>query len=399
MQWYDSGALGPFVSPDDSVFAKTMINTGSGTGVWNAIYGAQAWYQLNTEANLFGTLPKLSWDKSGFRAVTGWTRTAASMAITETGTLPTPTTPTITTIKYTPKIAVNTFQTTQVLEQLAKLSQDDIYGNLDTNRMYYATEHVKLLNQQLNSLAVGTSTATCVDGSTITTFETIDRIVASNAEGVAVGLTSGTTPTLAHVVSPYAGAVSRSSAGNFDSQVISPSGTIGTAASLTDASLRQLIQQCKTAGGYNNFWITGYNTYQELQGLYLSNWRTVNWGELRVQTGVNGIKTADGLDTGLAVSSVYGIPIIQAVDTPASQTTSGGTLVGVQNMYLLDATDTEGYGDSRLGVQVLNPTNYLETSARDFLLLNSLSYIGSYFTLGEQTCRFFSAQGKIRDIN
>lgn len=399
LQFYDGSALGPFVSPDDSSFSKTMINTGLGTGVWNAIYGAQAWFQLNTEANLFGCLPKLSWDKSGFRAIAAFTRAANSMAISETGTLPTPTTPTITTIKLTPKINVNTFQTSQVVEQLAKTSQDDIYANLDTVRMFYATEHMKLLNEQMNTLAVGTAAATCVDGSTILAMETIDRIVASNAEGVAVGLSGGSSPTLAHCVSPYAGAVSRASAGAYDSQVSSPSGTIGVAASLTDTSIRTLQQNCKTAGGFNNVWLTGYNTYAEIQGLYLSNWRTITMGELKISTGLNGIKAADGLDVGVKVASLYGLPLIQAVDTPASQTTSGGTLVGVQNMYLLDTTDTEGYGDARLGVQVLNPTNYLETSARDFILLNALAYEGAYMTMGEQACRFFAAQGKLRDIN
>jgi hypothetical protein len=413
MQFYDTGALSPIVSPDDSVFTKTMINTGAGTGVWNPIYGAQAWYQLNTEANLFGLLPKLTWDKSGFRTVAAFTRTSPSMTITETGTLPTPTVPTISTIKLVPKVAVNTFQTSQVVEQLAKLSQDDIFANLDTIRMFYATEHVKLLNQAMNRVVVGSGTLGCEDYTgTVNVFgtlvssiavnsnmlESIDRIVASYAEGTAVGLTGASTPTLTHVVSPYAGAVSRAAASSYDSQVLAPSGSIGVAATLTDTSIRSLIQQTRTAGGYNNVFVTGYNTYAEIQGLYLSNWRTVTWGELRVDTGLNGIKAAEGLDVGVKVASIYGLPMISAVDTPQSQY-NGTVSVGVQNIYLLDTTDTEGYGDARLGVQVLNPTNYLETSARDFILLGALAYQGMYMTIGEQACRFFAAQGKLRDIN
>ena len=392
--FYDAGALGPTVSPDDSVFNKTMINTGLGAGVWNPIFGAQAWYQLNTEANLFGMLPKLSWDKSGFRAIAAYTRTSASMGISETGALPTPTVPTIETIKLTPKNLVNTFETTNVMEQLAKTSQDDVFANLDAIRMFYATEHVKLLNQQLNALAVGTSAATSVDGSTILVFESIDRIVSSYAEGTGVGLTGTSTPTLAHVINPYAGAIDRSGgAGAFDAQVVSASGTFGVGAALTDNVLRTLIADCRTAGGYNNVMLTGYKTYAEMQGLYLSNWRTVNWGELRVQTGLNGIKSADGLDVGMNVASVYGIPLIQGVDTPGS----GGT-VGVQNVYLLDTTDTEGYGDARLGAQILYPTQYTETSARDFLLLGALAYEAMYNTVGELACRAPAFNGKIRDI-
>lgn len=392
MQLYDSGGLSPIVSPDDSVFAKTMINTGSGTGVWNPIYGAQAWYQLNTEANLFGLLPKLTWDKSGFRTISSFTRAGTTMAISETGSLPTPTTPTINVVKLTPKIAVNTFETSQVVEQLAKISQDDIFANLDTIRLMYATEHIKLLNEVLNTLVVGTTLASSNQYSTsVPVFESIDRIVASYAEGtIATGL-SGSNSTLAAIIAPYNGAVARTAASSYDAQVISPSGTINVAASLTDNSIRTLIQDCKTAGGYNNVFLTGYATYAEMQGLYLSNWRTVTWGELRIDTGINGIKAAEGLDMGIKVSSLYGIPVIQAVDTPGTGAN--------QNVYLLDTTDTEGYGDARYGVQVLNPTNYLETSARDFILLGALAYEAMYMTIGEQACRFFAAQGKIRDVN
>jgi len=320
------------------------------------------------------------------------------MAITETGSLPTPTTPTINTVKLVPKIAVNTFATSQIVEQLAKLSQDDIFANLDTIRLYYATEHVKLLNQMLNSLVVGTTIATSNQYSTtIPTFESLDRIVCSYTEGNTVTGLATTNATLQAIINPYNGAVNRCAGGTtgWDSQVISPSGTINVAASLTDSAIRSIIQNTRTAGGYNNVFLTGYNTYAEMQGLYLSNWRTVTWGELRVDTGLNGIKAAEGLDVGVKVASAYGIPVISAVDTAQSQ----GTGVGVANIYLLDTTDTEGYGDARYGVQVLNPTNYLETSARDFILLGALAYEAMYMTIGEQACRFFAAQGKIRDIN
>ena len=70
MQFYTTSSLVPQLSPYNDEYIKAMIYTGMGTNVWNAIYGAQAWYQLNTESNLFGVLPKLNWDKSGFRVTT-----------------------------------------------------------------------------------------------------------------------------------------------------------------------------------------------------------------------------------------------------------------------------------------------------------------------------------------
>ena len=44
--------------------------TTSTQGVFNAIFGAYAWAQLNLEANAFGILPKYPWDKSGWRTIT-----------------------------------------------------------------------------------------------------------------------------------------------------------------------------------------------------------------------------------------------------------------------------------------------------------------------------------------
>jgi hypothetical protein len=392
MNFYESQTLTPQISPEDSVFMKAMINTGQGLGVWNPIYGSQAWYNLNAEANWFGIMPKMNWDKSGYRIITGFTRTASSMGISETGTLPTPTAPAIQVIKLNPKIAVNTFMTTEIVEQLAKMSQDDIYANLDAIRGYYAVEHAKLVNMQIGSVAVGTSVATSFSGANILTFESIDRIVSSYAEGTAVGLSATTTPTLAQVINPYNGAIDRSQgASAWDSYVIAPSGTIGVAGAITDSAIRKLIQGTRYNGAFSTVFMTGYDTYADLQGLYLTYWRTLNWGELTVKTGLNGIETATGVDTGIKVASLYGIPLIQAVNTPSSNGLKS-------NIYLLDTSDVEGYGQARLGVQVLRPTSYLETTERDFILLNSLAYEGMYLTIGEVACKFFSAQGKIRDL-
>ncbi|MEM4104686.1 MAG: hypothetical protein QXF80_06810 [Thermoplasmatales archaeon] len=392
MNFYESAVLTPQISPEDTVFMKAMINTGMGLGVWNPIYGAQAWYNLNAEANWFGIMPKMTWDKSGFRTINSFTRTPASMGISETGTLPTPTAPVINVIKLNPKIAVNTFMTTEITEQLAKMSQDDIYANLDVIRGFYAVEHAKLINMQIGSVAVGTSVATSNSGQNILTFESIDRIVSSYAEGSGIGLTGSTTPTLAQVINPYYGAIDRSQGpSSWDSFVLSPSGTFGTPAAITDEAIRKVIQGARMNGAFSNVFMTGYDTYADLQGLYVNQLRYLNWGELTVKTGLNGIETATGLDTGLKVATMYGIPLIQAINTPSSN--------GLKtNIYLLDTTDTEGYGDTRLGIQVLRPTSYLETTERDFILLNALAYEGMYVTIGEIACRFFAAQAKIRDL-
>jgi len=393
MMWYRSQTIEPIINFEDDSIAKAMVNIGMGTGVWNPIYGSQAWYQLNTESNWFGIMPKLKWDKSGFRIITSFTRTASAMGIPETGALPTPTAPTIQIVKLVPKIMVNTFQTSQVTELLARNSMDDIYGNLDTIRQYYMTEHIKLSNEALSALAVGDSVSTSVSGAGLLTYESIDRIVSSYAEGTGVGLSSTTTPTLAQVINPWNGAIDRSQGPSaLDAVVISASGTFGTPAPISDGLIRELIQNTRYNGAYSNVFVTGYNTYADIQGLYMSSWRTFNWGEMMVHTGLNGIETATGVDTGVKVATMYGIPLIQAVNTP---TEPNGTK---ERLYLLDTTDAEGYGDARLGMQILWATTYMQTTDRDFLLLNQLAYMGAYVTIGELQSRFPGSQGKLRDL-
>ena len=269
MQFYENQALAPSVSPEDSVFQKAMINTGLGTGVWNPIYGSQAWFNLNAEANWGGVLPKMNWDKSGYRTINAFPDTSiGSVSVSETGQLPTPTYPTINTVKMNPKIVTNTFMTTEIVEQLAKISQDDIYANLDTIRGFEAVNHAKLINLQTGQLAVGTSQVNSVSGASLLMLESIDRIVASYAEGTGIGLSGTTVPTLANCINPYSGAVDRhAGASSWDAYVISGSGTIGTSGAITDAVIRKLMQGVRVNGAFSNVFVTGYDTYADLQGL------------------------------------------------------------------------------------------------------------------------------------
>ena len=405
--YYEGNAAQPnFSLGEYPSIQKAIINTGQGLGVWNPIYGAQAWYQLNTEANWFAAMPKLTWDKSGFRTINGYTRTASTMAISETGTLPTPTIPTIQVVKITPKIAINTFETSQVTQMLATESMDDIYGNLDVIRNFYATEHVKLINEQIGQKAIGTTAATSVSGAGRLQFESIDRIVSSYAEGVAAGLSSTSNPTLGNVLNPWLGAINRANGASiYDAYVVSGTTAMEnndkgvftvasdtfTPAPLTVASLLNTIQGAKVNGSNANVVVTGYKTYAAIANLFQEIVRYFPMSETPVKFDLNGIESGEGVIGGVQVSTVFGIPLIQAVNTPSSNGK-------YENIYFLDTTDTEGYGYGRLGVQVLQPPTYLETTSRDFILLQQLAYEGMYETIGEMVTRFFGANAKIRDI-
>ncbi|MEM0142557.1 MAG: hypothetical protein QXL94_01185 [Candidatus Parvarchaeum sp.] len=408
LTYYEGNAAQPnFSLGEYPSIQKAMINTGQGIGVWNPIYGAQAWYMLNTESNWFAAMPKLMWDKSGFRTINGYTRTASTMAISETGSLPTPTIPNINVIKITPMIAVNTFETSQVTQQLASESMDDIYGNLDVIRNFYATEHIKLLNEQIGQKAVGTSPATSVSGAGRLQFESIDRIVSSYPEAVAAGLSSTTTPTLNNVINPWLGALPGKGQGPgvYDAYVVSGSTALEsndkgvftavsdtlTPAPLSIDTLNETIQGAAINGSNSNVVMTGYRTYAQIVNLFQNPVRYFPMSETLVKFDLNGIESGEGVIGGVQVATVFGEPLIKAVNTPSSN----GQL---ENIYFLDTTDTEGYGYGRLGVQVLQMTTYLETTSRDFILLQQLAYEGMYTTIGEIVSRFPGANAKIRDL-
>ncbi len=408
MTYYEGNAAQPnFSLGEYPSIQKAMINTGMGTGVWNPIYGAQAWYMLNTESNWFAAMPKLVWDKSGFRTINGYTRTASTMAMSETASLPTPTIPNIEVIKITPMIAMNTFETTQVTQKLATESMDDIYGNLDVIRNFYATEHVKLLNEQIGEKAVGTTAATSVSGAGRLQFESIDRIVSSYPEGIAAGLSSTSVPTINNVINPWLGALpgKGQAPGVYDAFVMTGTTdmesnlrgvfTIESStfhpAPITYGSLNRAIQNVAINGANTNVAVTGYKTYAQILNIFNSIVRYFPMSETLVKFDLNGIESGEGVIGGVQVATIFGVPLIKAVNTPSSNGK-------YENIYLLDTTDTEGYGYGRMGVQLLNPTTYLETTDRDFILLQQLAYEGLYYTIGEIVSRFPGANAKIRDI-
>ena len=126
--------------------------TTSTTGVFNAIFGAYAWAQLNLEANAFGILPKYPWDKSGFRVITAKPTLNTNQGNTtlggtsEGGTIAETVKPTLQEIDIRPKTAQLPFSASEVMEWLATHSKDDIWGGLGSLRLYMAVQHKEFLN-------------------------------------------------------------------------------------------------------------------------------------------------------------------------------------------------------------------------------------------------------------
>jgi len=374
--------------------------TTSTAGVFNAIYGAYAWAQLNLEANAFGILPKYPWDKSGWRVITAKPvlNTASGNTVlggtSEGGTIAETIKPTLQELDVRPKTAQLPFSASEVMEWLATHSKDDIWGGLGSLRLYMAVQHKEFLNRQLladveDQADTGGAFAGTKD------FESLDRIVSSGAEEAALG-GSGS-----GYYDPWAAnaTVDRDSGTTFDCTVESASGTIGTNGVLTDDTLRAFLRKIRIAAGKDpNVFLGSHEIYSEIQGLYMPSVRIPNpYGEALVQIDVNGIQTFKGTGVGIHVDSIYGIPFIPSKDAPSD--TNDSSEVG--RLFAFDTSDAEGYGYPRIGIQIAIPTEYYEATRRSPaypFVNNAFVEKGVFRTMGETVCRHFKSQGKIRDI-
>jgi len=341
------------------------------SGVLNRIYGALLWAQMNQEANAFGMLPKTTWVRSGWRVKTQFGVTNFSdIGLSETEQIPASSVPEIMTVYATPKIHVRVFDVTDVVEALATVSSDDVWGAAHQVRAEVGVEFAKLINQAL--------LAKIYDPTGRKVIDTIDRIVSKAGE---VGVTPGWEDVYG---------IDRSASGmEWSNAYVDDSSTLRD---LTDFMIRRLLQQTRARGANTNVLLTGYDTYAVIQGIYLTFARQGNPMTVdRAQFGINGITTAEGNNMGIQIAKLYDIPLVQSVDCPKG--TGSGE---ISYLYGLDISDPEGYGFPRLGISVLRPVEYFES--RDYVLLGKFVVRGVYRFVGELVARFLYGQGKIRDI-
>jgi len=372
----------------------------STTGVFNAIYGAYAWAQLNLEANAFGILPKYPWDKSGWRIITARATLAAVGGSTlggtvEGGIIQDTVKPTLEEIDLRPKTAQLPFSASEVMEWLATHSRDDIWGGLGSLRLYMAVQHKENLNRMLLAdVENGATTTGGTRASPYNDWETLDRIVSAKAEAdyydTVLAGTDWADPWFK---------VDRDAVTTYDSTVDSASGTIGTNGVLTDDTIRSFLRKIRIAAGKDpNVFLGSHEVYSEIQGLYMPSVRIGNpYGEALVQIDVNGIQTFKGTGVGIHVDAIYGVPFIPTKDAPKNSADT----VELGRLFALDTSDAEGYGYPRIGIQIAIPTEYYEATRRTpgYPFINdAFTEKGVFRTMGETVCRHFKSQGKIRDI-
>ncbi len=343
------------------------------TGVYNAVFGAQAFSQLNGEANVFALMPKIPWDTSGYRAITADAGSTAGGGVAENGTIPDTIKPTFAEITTPPKQVAHTFDVSYLHEGRIQKGDDGV-GDMPFLRGYFATLHAKRINEQL-----------CVDANTLAgvNFESIDRVTFSAAAQAALSYTAGDDDIYG---------IDRGNNSWADAVVDHNSGVDRT---LTDQLIRDTLSTLETNGGRTNLFLTGNDTKWRVYGLYENQIRypgVLQKNEM-VRIGINGVNTEEGLGMGQRVASVYGVPLF------VSQAVQQDT---ISRIYLLDTTMNDESGVPRLFIALLYPTLYFESgmsaSNPDPFAINRFGTQGIYFTAGELICTFFKAQGSIRDL-
>ncbi len=346
----------------------------STTGVFNAIFGAVAFSQINNEANVFGLLPKRPWEKSGWRVLTADAGSTAGGGVTENATLPDTIKPTIAEITATVKQVVHSFDVSFIQEGLVNKSGDDALGDMEFLRGYFAVLHAKRINEQL-----------LVDADTLAgnNFESIDRVAFSAAAQSALSYDAGDDDIYG---------INRGN-NSWADAVVDHNST--TDRFVDDDVIRDTLATLENNGAKTNLIITGNDTKWRIFGIYENQVRYpgVLKADQLVQVGINGVQTDEGITAGIRVATIHGIPLF------AAQAVTKDT---ISRIYMLDTTDNDETGVPRLFIALLYPTLYFESGMSaanpDPFAINRLGTQGMYYTAGELICTFFKVQGSIRDL-
>lgn len=350
---YGAGIFGKRVAKDAAVTTST-------TGVFNAIYGAQAFAQVAYSQSAFGMLPKKPWKKSGYRAISAASSTSGG-GLSEGGAIPGTEQATFAEVKILPKEHVNSFDMTT--KQLALEGKDDILP-WEEHRANLEETHINLINRAL-----------CKDNDTLAgdNIESLDRIIGSYSEIDGVGQNAGDLDPWTETVS---GINRDASASAYDSYV---SHNSGTDRYLATSHIDSLITNCAPywkGGTENKGFLTGYDTLMRWSQLMQPLQRL---DVVRANLGLNGVQTLGNTDSGLIVNAYNGIPII-ASDNVEQDT--------ISRIYLLDLDN--------ISFETLSPTKYMQSE--DYQAIDKFVREAVYYTAGELWCRKFKAQGKVRDL-
>lgn len=372
--------------------------TTADAGAYNPVFGAYAWAQLNLEANAFGVLPKYLWKRSGVRLITsrmvlttlgGNTTTLGGTP--EGGLLAETTSVVPVEVEIKPKTMQLPIAVSEIQEYLANNAEDDIWGGLGALRLFAAIQHKEFINKALLADREKVAAGATANNSGTDDFETLDAIISSDAEEDAVG------GSFSGYYDPWL-AIDRDTTTDYDSTVVSPSGTLGTNGVLQDSTVRGFLKDIRKKCGYDpTLFLGSHDAYAELQAIYSVGTRYNVLGEQTFNIDVNGIRSFDGHGVGLTISTIYQIPFVASKDAPSN----ANDTAEIGRIFALDISDAEGWGTPALGFKVLDVTRYAEVGPNTDgwpFLAGGFTAESVFWTKGESVAVKFHSQGKIRDI-
>ena len=324
------------------------------TGVRNNIYGAKLFYQLSTESNVFGVLPKVDWEKSGFRFLTASANSTGG-GVAENSAIPDTTKPTFADIDISPAEMATSFNMS--LKALNIETKDDTIRWAQVVD-YMGLDHKKLINVNL-----------CTDVDTLAgnNIESIDRVCSSNSEASGLSLTAGD--------NTFQG-LDRDSGDTYADAYVNHNS--GTDRALTIKLIRDTITEIEPYWDrpQNKVIITGYDTASDIASLYETQQRYIDY--VNLETNFNGIRVV-GRETGFRCATFDGIPIIRS-NNIAKDVAS--------RIYILDL--------DHIGIAVAKPTTLW--SSDNYLELGAFAREGVFYTSAQLFATKFKCHGKIRDL-
>lgn len=341
------------------------------SGILNKVFGRSMWVQVNQSNNAYGHLPKTQVRRGvpyGWRAKTAF-GSSAKGGQTE-GTVPTAVAPSYSEVAPTIKEHSTQMRITGMQQDLAE-GPDDAYGMLADIVSELAVEHAREFERAIT---------TDIDTAAGVHLESLDRVSASSANQAAIGWTAGDEDIygIDRSASTWADAV----------QTVSVAGATITTAAI-DAILRQVHQN----GGNTVAILTGWDTWANLSQLFEPRGRFDLRYSAAAGPGVGGIASPEGAAISTFINEYQGRPILASdlVVADASE---------LSRLYFEDISNPEGYDKPRLGVDVLRPTQMYMAGERSGTTPQSIGFVGDSVlavTRHELGCRFFKAQGQLRD--
>lgn len=339
-----------------SLLAKADL-TSADAGAVNAIYSLGVFLQYITKANALGALPKETWRRQGYRAVTTASKTSG-LGIAEAAALGTAVEPTYIEVGPTPK---EIELVSSYAQRLAVLSQIADAVSVDQNRQTIEKDFFRSLNADLWG---------DVDVVAGNNFESLDRISSDFGEIADHTLDAGDADIYG---------VDRDAGASWaDANAL-------TAASGTDRDLSvSLVDQLRQ--NQEPYWDS-----LDRKVFFAPYGQHVKWSQLEAakqRFGVSdvaftvgdGITTSPGERAGFKIASWDAIPVVRDDNIPTAQSAGGA-------IYLFD--------QDYVGLAWGRPVEYLE-SDDPFQVGHTIK--GVWYGIGELYCTQFKSQGKLSDL-